>query len=507
MRGVGLMGLATGSQAILQIVFLSVLAHLIEPKDFGLASGALIAVFFTTILAESGIGAALVQRKDLTPLHVRVGWTLSASLGLLCCALLVVLAPLLEQFLRLPGLTPIVRVIALIFVLNNLTLSDYLLARRLQFRQLGLAEFVSYAVGYGVIAIFLAVRGAGPWAIVGGQLGHSAMRTVLVSCLAPHSFRPAFARGPARDLLSYGGGHTIARVGNWASSQADNLIVGRYLGAAALGLYGRAYSLVQLPANLFGQVCNEVLFPAMAAVQNDKETLRRIFRLGLSALAMLALPLSIIAVITSEQLVLLLLGRDWLPLRGAFDVLAFGMMFRTNFKLSDSLARATGAVYRRAWRQVTFALMVIIGALAGKHWGIHGVSIGVLLALMGNYLLMGHLSIRIVGMSWWEFLVAHLPAVLMSLIAGGTALGVQTGLGVLNVHGIGQFAITWAAAALAIALVARLAPGVPGIRSIGELFSAVTGLFSGKPAHLLRRVLGPRYAIEATPGLAPNAPS
>ena len=89
-------------------------------------------------------------------------------------------------------------------------------------------------------------------------------------------------------------------------------------------------------------------------------------------------------------------------------------------KLSDCVARATGAVYARAWRQATFAVVVVVASLVGQFWGVGGVALGVVAAITSNFLLMAQLSLRLTGMRWSEFVVAHLPGL---ALAGAIAAG------------------------------------------------------------------------------------
>lgn len=494
MRGMVVMGMSTAGQAVLQLTFLSVLARVLAPKDFGLVAGALIVLSLTTVLAESGVGAAIVQRVDLRQEHIRVGYTLSVALGVLCWAAVAALAPQLEDVLRLPGLTPIVRVTALVFLINSLTLSDYLLARRLHFGRLAAAEITSYAVGYGGVAITLANLGYGPWAIVWGQLGQSSMRTILVTCMAPHTVRFSVMRGPLRELVSYGGGYSLGRIALWGATQLDNLVVGRYLGAAALGLYGRAYQLVQMPANLFGQVANEVLFPAMAAVQDEQATLRRVYRLGVAFLAALAIPCSVLAAVSSKPLVLALLGKQWLPLRAAFDVIIFGLLFRTSSKLADSLMKARGAVYRRGWRSIVFAALVFVGALVGQHWGLHGVAVGVLVALGLNYLLTNHLCLDLVGMTWREFAGAHLAALTLGAAAGAVGLAAERALSPTSAGSGVHLVVVWVLGVAAVLLVIRSAWRLSLLAPVATLVATLHALLFGRPARIAARLLGPGYA-------------
>src|SRR5699024_11672517 len=100
-----------------------------------------------------------------------------------------------------------------------------------------------------------------------------------------HSMKFSLHKESAKELLFFGGGYTIARISNQFALQADNLVVGKWLGANALGLYSRAYQLMVMPANLFGQVMDKVMFPIMSQIQNKQEQLLQSYRIGITAIA------------------------------------------------------------------------------------------------------------------------------------------------------------------------------------------------------------------------------
>src|SRR5947209_9612161 len=127
--------LGTGSQAVLQVLVLAVLSRLLAPADFGLVAAALAVVGFSTIFSQLGIGPAVVQRLDLKPAHLRMGFTLSLLLGFLLAALAWVFAPAIADCFRLPRLIPILRAVSLVFSLQGMSVvAESLLQRDLQFR-------------------------------------------------------------------------------------------------------------------------------------------------------------------------------------------------------------------------------------------------------------------------------------------------------------------------------------------------------------------------------------
>jgi hypothetical protein len=161
-------------------------------------------------------------------------------------------------------------------------------------------------------------------------------------------------------------------------------------------------------------------------------------------------------------------------------------MFRTSGRMSDSLSRATGRVYRRAWRQLLFAGLVFVGAWVGQQWGITGVAVGVLLALFTNYLMMAQLSLQITGIPWIQFLQAQLPAVRLALLVGGVTLAASAGIRHLGLsHLMGLIAGVLAAGGtigLSTWLMPTVVLGEHGARLRAILRSQL--LLRLRPAHL-----------------------
>ncbi|CAN5162639.1 lipopolysaccharide biosynthesis protein [soil metagenome] len=486
--------LGVGSSVVLQTVVLAILARLVDPNEFGLVSAALVVVNLSILFTEVGLGPAIVQRETLSPAHVRVALTSYIVLGAAMWALVAWTAPAIARFYDIPRLVPILQVIAAVFLVRNLTVGDYLLQREMHFRRLAMIDLFSFAVGYGVVSVTLAFRGWGAWAIVAGHVCQACLRTLLLWVFRPHPWLPTFARRPLLDLLGYGGGHTLARLLGYVASQGDNFVVGRWLGPVALGLYGRAYQMMVMPSLLFGRIVNQVLFPAMAAVHDNTAKLRRAYTSIVGVLAVLMLPTSLVAAIVSEELILVLLGRDWLPLQGAFNVIVLGMLFRTSFRVSDCLAQATGAVYRRAGRTFVYAFGVVGGALIGQNWGIVGVAVAILAVLTVNFLLMAQLSLSLVDMSWRDFALAHVPAALTSALMCGAAWPAAEGL---RSVGAPPFLVVLGATAAAVlvgVLANRGAPIIPGLGSLARLMENVRVVMGdGRGGRIVRRLLGPRY--------------
>lgn len=403
--------LGTGIQGLVQVITLIILSRLVLPKDFGLVNAAFIVVDFSTLFSQIGIGPAIVQRPNLEDRHIRTGFTVMLLLGILLMVSIILFAPVIAGFMRMDGLTPILRAVAPLFVVQSFfAIPNSLLARNMRFRTQTIVQVISYALGFGLVGITMAWFKWGVWALVSAEVAQALLSAILVTFYQPYSMKLQVDRLAFKELFYFGSGFTIARIGNYMANNSDNFVVGRWLGVLALGLYSRAYQLIVMPATLFGQVLDTVLFPAMSAVQDSKSRLTSAFRRGVLFIAVIALPISVLCVILAPEIIHILLGNNWDGAVVPFQILSVGILFRTSYKMSDSLARATGAVYDRAWRQILFAGLILAGAWIGTQWGLPGVSTGVLLAICINYLLMAHLSLKLISMSWREFFNVQVPS-------------------------------------------------------------------------------------------------
>jgi O-antigen/teichoic acid export membrane protein len=458
-----------GATAVLRVVVLVLLTRLLSPADFGVVGAALIVIGFSLTFSQLGLGPALVQRPHLEPCHISTAFFASTALALVIAGVVWLVAPLIGGFFRMEQLAPVVRALAPMFpIVGVSTVAENLIQRDLRFRLLANTDVVAYGVGYGLVGGVLALLGQGVWSLVVAQVTWALLRTAMLLRAVPPILSPRPTWACFRELMEFGVGQSAARIGAFAADQADNLVTGRWLGAVALGLYSRAYQLMAVPTVLLGDVLDRVLFPTMARVQDDPRRLASAYLQGTGVLALVTLPAGVVAAVLAPELVTVAFGSRWEALVPPFQVLALGMMFRTSYRMSDSLSRAAGKVYRRAWRHAMYAAMVFLGAWVGHYWGVTGVAIGVLGALFVNYLLMASLGLSVGQISWVRFAKAQLPALRLTIVVGAVTLAITAGTRHIGLPPFASLVAGSAAAVGTAVLAAWLAPtlalGEHGIR-------------------------------------------
>ncbi|MEO7040257.1 MAG: oligosaccharide flippase family protein [Gemmatimonadaceae bacterium] len=457
------MSAGNGARAILKIAVLAALGRLLTPAEFGVVAAAGVAVWLSLIFSSLGVGPALIQRTSVDVEHVEAAAAASALFGVATSLIVVAVAPTVESLLRVAGLAPILRGLAVVFPLAGLaSVAECMLQRELRFGELARAELTSYAIGYGLVGVGLGLAGAGAWSLVGAEIAKSAVKTVILLHAVPEARRLRLRRGPLKDLLHFGSGYTASALSTYVVAQGDNVVVARIMGAAALGVYGRAYELMLVPAQSIGTLLEKVLFPALSRVQEEPERLRLAYRRAMALVSLVVMPLSAGSIVLAPELVRALLGPGWTGAVVPFQVLALGMYFRVAYMIGYTVANATGAVRAVAWRSAAFAALVVAGALAGVRWGLVGVSTGVLGAIAANFAIIMQLGARVTGLGARSIVGLHLPAALLTLIVAAEAWGVATALRAIGAPSL----VTLGAAALVILpsliLVIRALPVVLG---------------------------------------------
>jgi PST family polysaccharide transporter len=407
----------------LRLLVLVLLARLLTVDAFGLLNQALIVIGLAGLVSEIGMGPALVQRRDLTDIHIRVAFTVSLLSGLALMAVVWFGAPLAAMAFRTQEVIPVLRLISSTCLLTSLgTTAGALLQRRLAYRRLFVVEFLSYLVGYAGVGVALAVAGFGVWALAWAVVVEASLRAALYYAAQSHPVWPCLARRETGQLFHFGTGMTLGRLANYAALSGDNFVVGRQLGTTALGLYGRAYQLMTLPILEFSAVVSDVLFPAYAEIQNQPDRLKRAFLGSVALSALVVFPMLVALAITAPELVIGVFGDQWAGAVVPLQILCVGGGFRAMYNLGDSVGRARGAVYSKAWRHTLYALGVIGGSIVGSAWGMEGVAVGVVAALVLMYLLMAQLSLRLIGGGWRAYVFAQLPGVVLAVAVAGLVL-------------------------------------------------------------------------------------
>lgn len=325
-----------------------IMARILAPSAFGLIAMAQIAVGLLNYLSQLGVSPALVQKPELSERDIRAALTLSMLVNALCFAALWLLAAFVGEFFADAEVVPILRGLAVAFLLNGFSVvSMGILRRRLMFKQLAFVEIASYIVGYGCVGIGSALLGWGVWSLVFAVLGQGVVTALVSYAYVRHNVLPIFAWGDIRHFLQYGSKYSSIGFLEYIGASIDSLLIGRLFGETALGLYNRAQMVVYLPMHHIGNAITRVLFPVLSTAQSDKATMARAYLAGWVVMGSLAASISLSLVVAASDAVLTLLGAHWTAAIPIVEIYAFVVPFAFLTILSGIVCDAQGLLWSK----------------------------------------------------------------------------------------------------------------------------------------------------------------
>lgn len=365
-----------GSRIVVGIV----LARLLTPDDYGLAALVLVFASLVYILSDLSLGAALVQRKSLTEADRSTVFWVSVAAGALCTVVGIAIAGLVAAFYREPAVEPLFVVVSFSFVIVSLGVTqEALLTRAMSFRALELRQMAAALTG-AVVAIVIAARGGGAWAIIVQQLVVVGMATLLIWIVSPWRPHFTFSRASLRDLGTFGANVFGARMVAYLHRNADNLLIGRFLGPAALGAYSLSYNVILLPFSQVAGPLEQLLYPAFSRLQDETERLREAFLRVNRLVCAINMPLLLGLAVLADQFVPVVLGEQWRPAIPVIQILAAVGIVQSLQALNGSILQARDRTRQLLHYTLIYTAITIAAFVAGVSFGIVGVALALAIA-------------------------------------------------------------------------------------------------------------------------------
>lgn len=378
-RAVRAIAAVTASQWLAKLVSLGttlVLVRLLTPEDFGLMAIATTVIGLVSYFDEIGLGAAIVQRKELRDEEINGCFGIAMLTSTTLCVLTIGVSWPAAAFFDSPRLQPVLAVLAFGFLFGALnTVPTSLLQREMRL-QATVWIGVTGAIVQSVVAIPLALAGFSYWALVISLFVGKTVSTVWYWRVV--QWRPGWPlhlrEGVA--LLSYGLNVTYTRILWHVYMNADKLIIGKLLGEHSVGVYDIGKSLSSLPTSQISGLVTRVASPVFSRVQSDLVRLQAAFLRFTRGVAYVTFPLLGGMALMAPDLVPVLLGDQWDAAVLPLQALCVSEIVRAVANLQSQLLISSGQV-KRLVRYSTLCAVVLPSAIAIGAWldGLRGVSV------------------------------------------------------------------------------------------------------------------------------------
>jgi PST family polysaccharide transporter len=373
-RGGAVTLVAQFTKQFLSIFSTIILARLLTPEDFGLIAMVTAVTGFMVLFKDMGLAMATVQRAEIDNEKISTLFWINVTFSLITFTLMSASAPIIAWYYSEPRLVWITIGLSGGFIFSGLTIQHQaLLKRQMRFVSLSSIDIGSLILGIGV-GIILSINGAGYWALVFKQLTIALTTAVGSWILCPwHPGRPARI-SKVRSMLVFGGNLTGFNILNYFARNLDNLLIGRFFGAQQLGFYSRAYSLLLLPLHRVNAPISAVAVPALSRLADSPQRYRLAYIRILEKIAIVTMPCVAFMIATSDWLVLLVLGPQWIEASRIFSWLAI-------VGFVQPIANTTGWLFitqDRTQQQLQWGfiggILAIASIIAGLPWGPVGVA-------------------------------------------------------------------------------------------------------------------------------------
>ncbi len=412
------------AEVVVQVIRVSamvILARILLPQDFGLFKVLLVISFMGVLVYQAGVPDALIQRQDLQRVHESTALWTSVLLGLLSSALLWLMAPLIAHLMKMPALEEGVKLLCIPLLLEaTVVISNARLRRRLRFGALALAD-VTAEIAFLGTALGAVWCGLPAWSLplaLGVRLVVNAI-TIWIAEPKPPLGMPRLSA--LRDLWRFAMSVSGSQVVYVISNNADYILVGRFLGTAALGFYTIAWDLLRFIPDRLNQVAGRVTYPAFCRLQNDNNKLADAYCDFFAYIAKVVLPVVAVVAIASPEIIVTLYGSKWEPAAIPLRWLAVGLSL-------CGLRVGIGSIfYCKDYPSAdtylhTLRLALVIGACTFfARFGLIGISAAMSIVEAAISLVGIYVACRLIDLKLMHFALTLLPAAKLTVFCAISA--------------------------------------------------------------------------------------
>lgn len=446
---------------VTRIVVGVILARLLVPRDFGLASMALLFVGVASVFTDLSFGQALIARREISERDRSTAFWTTLAAGALCFGGGVAAAPLVADFFSTPAVSHLFAVTSILFLITSFSSTQIaLLTREMQFRSLQLREMAGTVLG-GVVGVVLAFSGLGAWALVVQALTAESVSLVLVWRFS--SWRPGmtWSSESFRRLGGFAGKTSGARVLGYVNLNADNFLIARFLGAAPLGVYSVAYNVMFAPIARIAAPIQQVLFPAFALIAADRPRAGGAWLRGSRIVAAITVPAFVGLGVVAPDFVPVVLGHRWHKAIPVLQLLCIAGLSQSLQTLNHSMLQALDRAGALLAFMIFSATLTVSAFAIGLHWGVVGVAAGFAAARTTVLPVFTTIVARAAETRVLAFAGAVRPVLEVSAAMGALTLALRLGLEDAGASaGLRLAAAVVFGAAVYVALLAWRSPGL-----------------------------------------------
>jgi O-antigen/teichoic acid export membrane protein len=330
-----------GQQAI-QLVIGLVLARLLSPDDYGLIGMVMIFIALSSVLIDGGFGQALIRKEKANQTDFSTIFFLNLAISVFLYLILFFSAPLIAFFFHQPRLILISRILFISIIFNALYFVQFvLIIKEVAFKSLAKVN-ISTTIISGGIGIFLALKGAGVWALIFQQISYHLFRLILFFIIRQWRPIPVFSISVIKEFWRFSVHLLGTSLLNATFYNIYLVLIGKLYPLKQLGYFTQANKLSETVNFSFQQILQGGTYPLLVQIQDQEERYRRVYRKIIRSISIFLFPFIFTLIVVSRPLIAILLSGKWAASIPLFQLLCLANIFTPFFGLNISVLTSKG---------------------------------------------------------------------------------------------------------------------------------------------------------------------
>ncbi|MCB5238256.1 MULTISPECIES: teichuronic acid biosynthesis protein TuaB [Niallia] len=431
---------------LLQIGQFIILGNLMSAKEFGMIGMLTTITIFAQIFVELGLGAAVIQKHHATARQLSTLFWINILLGILICLFMQAASPIIADYFQTKELEGKIRLLSILFLIAPIgQQSQYLMQRDLSFQLLGKVETISTIFSFSLLIGLLFLTEQNPVNVyVWSQVSLYSLKGILYYICYLPKWKPSFVLDikDCKEFFSFGIYQLLSRLVNRLGSNIDMLLIGRFIGMEALGLYNLVYQIVTIPVLKLNPIITRVAFPVFAKDKNNNQALETGYLHMTKLLAIVSFPLLLGLYSVSDLVIPLFFGEQWIEAIPILQIMIIVGILRVLMNPNGSIILAKGkaniAFYWDLGVLVCYGAALLAAVRSNQleivAWAYVGVSI---LNFIGGRMLLT----RMIGLQLKSYVKVLLLPFILAGVSSGIALLLKNQM--ISIHNNLVWAFIW----------------------------------------------------------------
>lgn len=402
----------------IQFIVSIVLARILTPEDYGLLAIVMVFVTLANVFIQTGISTALIQNKQTKEEDYSTIFFVNFFISIVLYVLLYVSAPLIGKVYENEQLVLMLRVISVILLFGAYSsIVNARLNKELRFGIILKRSLISCTIS-GVIGIFLALVGAGIWALMVQQIMVYLLEAVIFYATVRWIPKLYFQKGRAKELIGFGWKLTLASFIDALYKELRSVLIGKKYTPDVLGYYNRARQFPQLLVTNINGAISAVMLPVLSGYQDEKQKLKSIMRRSIKTSTFIVFPLLAGLAAIAPALVKILLTEKWMPCVPILQLLCVNMMFypihTANLQAINAVGRSD--IYLKLEVLKKTVEVIILAIAYAVFESVYAIVIGGIIGTVLESIINVYPNKKLLSYSYFEQINDILPSIVLTLI-------------------------------------------------------------------------------------------